>query len=93
MDGFVGLVPANKCGYYRIYPPGAETGIFLESLGNTMAADDLAPRIARLPAAVVLIMKNKCIIALPDERFELYVPSQCQEMAKYANTIPKINSA
>ena len=45
-----------------------------------MAADDLAPYVARSSAAMALVMLDKEVLVFPQEKFELPVLSQCWEM-------------
>ena len=49
----------GKC--MTVDSPSNKTGILRENFVNTMAADDLAPYVARPSAAMILIMKDKHI--------------------------------
>ena len=49
-------------------PSGARTGIFHGNWVNTMAADDLAPCVTRSSVTIVLIMQDKQVLVLHEER-------------------------
>ena len=54
--------------------------MFQDSLVNTMAADALAPSLARSSAAIVLTMQDGRVLVFHEEGFQLPVASQCWEM-------------
>ena len=64
---------------------GAETGIFQDHEVNTMAADALAPWVARTSATTVLTVQDKWLLALHEEGFQLPVPSCYWERVENAN--------
>ena len=53
----------------------AETGIFHGNFVNTMAADALAPWVARPSTAVVLKIQDKLVPVFHKDRFQLAAPS------------------
>ena len=54
-----------------------------------MAADALAPGVARPSATLVLIMQNKQVLASHEEGFQLPKLSQCWEIIENATTFLK----
>ena len=54
---------------------GAEIVIFWDNQVNTIAADALATCVARSSAAMILIMQDKQVLVIHEERFQLPVPS------------------
>ena len=61
---------------------GADTRMFHADYVNTMAADALAPCVARASAATVLTLYDKLVLAFHEEGFQLPAHSLCQEMIK-----------
>ena len=62
-----------------VNPSGAEIMIFQAKLINTMAADVLAPSVARSSATMALTMQHKWILVA--EGFQILVPSPYWEMS------------
>ena len=60
----------------------AETRIFQENKGNTVAADDLAPPVTRSSAAIVLAMYNRCVPNFRDKGLQPPPLSQLSEMSE-----------
>ena len=56
-----------------------------ENLVNTIAADGLAPWVARPSAAMVLNMQDKQVLVFHEEGFQLPVSSQWWEIIENAN--------
>ena len=52
-----------------------------------MAADDLAPCVARVSAALVLSMKDTQVLVFHEEEIQLPVPFHCQEVIENANIL------
>ena len=53
-----------------------ETGIFRKNYVTTMAADALAPRVARASAAMVLTVQVRHVLVHYEEEFQPHGPSQ-----------------
>ena len=64
---------------------GAANRIFWTNWVNTMAADALAPCIARSSATMVLTVQGKWIFVFHEDEFQLPTPSQWWVMIKYVN--------
>ena len=58
---------------------------YSEKVFNTMAADDLAPCVARSSAAMVLTKQDKQVLIYHKDTFQLPVPSQWWEIIENAN--------
>ena len=54
-----------------LYPSGAETGIFRYNKVDDVAADTLAPCVARSSAAMMLIMQHRGFLVCHKKRFEV----------------------
>ena len=50
-----------------------------------MAADALAPYVARTSAAMILTMQNRLVLVLFEEGFQLPASYQCGEMTQKVN--------
>ena len=61
----------------------ADTGIFGEHQVNMMAADALAPFIARSPTTMVSTMQDKQLLVIHKEGFQWFAQRQCWEKYKY----------
>ena len=68
-------------------PFDAAARIVQQNKVNIMAAEALAPCVARTSAAMVLNMQNKQVFAFYEERFHLRQPYQCWERIDNANII------
>ena len=68
-----------------INPFSAETGILQDKWVDTMAADALAPCVARASASMVLTMQDKQLLVFHKERFQRPVLSQDREMIENTN--------
>ena len=66
-------------------PSSAGVRIFGDNQDNTIAADALAPFIAKASAAMVLIMQDSLVLVFHREGFHYSIPSQCQEIIENAN--------
>ena len=64
----------------------AETRLFCENNFNNLAADILAPCIARPSTAMVLTMHVKQVLVSHKEGFQLPILFQCSETIENANT-------
>ena len=69
-----------------INPSGAKTGIIHENLVNTIAADALAPCVARSSAAMLLIMWDHQVLVFDEQEFLVLVPSRCREKMENIKT-------
>ena len=58
---------------------------YIWKIYNIMAADALAPYIARTSAATILTMQNKWVLVLFEEGFQLPASYQCGEMTQNVN--------
>ena len=56
-----------------------------DKLVNTIAADTLAPRITKSPAAMVLYKQDKQVLVFWMEKFQLPEHSQCSEIRQVTN--------
>ena len=75
---------------------GAETRILHENEVNTLAADALAPCVARSSAAMLFNVHNRWVLIFHEEGVQPAVPSQCWAMIGNINIFcifPKIHSA
>ena len=62
------------------------TKLFRFNKVNIMAADAMAPCVARSAAAMILAMQNRHVLVLHEEGFQLPVSCQCGGMIKIVNT-------
>ena len=60
---------------------------FQNNLVDAMAADALAPCLARPSSTIVLSMQDKWNLGFHKEGFQLPVPSHCWEMIESANIL------
>ena len=63
---------------------GAETRLYRANEVNIIAADVLAPYVARTSAAMVLILQDEWLLVFLDEGFQEPAPHQCGEMRENA---------
>ena len=71
------MVYVPHCRLVRLqsYLSGDETGIFQKNKVYTMAADAMAPRVARTSVTTVLVMQNQLYLVFREKEFHITVTS------------------
>ena len=71
---------------FHMQTSGPETGMVLENVINTMAADALATYVARSSIAMVLNMQHKLVLVFYEDGFQETVPFKCWWIIEQAST-------